>query len=85
MLIRIAIDAHRLLKYFIRVLTTFVLFLLDALSFYDKRLHYFHILDSEQEIVNDRLILKKTKDGDRVAEFVQLKMSTVENVHTHYS
>ena len=61
MLIRIAIDAHRLLKYFIRVLTTFVLFLLDALSFYDKRLHYFHILDSEQEIVNDRLILKKQR------------------------
>ena len=56
MLIRIAVDAHRHLKYFIHVLTTLVLFLLDALSFYDKRLHYFHILDSEQEILNDGLI-----------------------------
>ena len=86
MLIRIAVDAHRHLKYLIRVLITLVLFLLDVLGFYDKSLHYFHILDSEQEVVNaGRFNLKKTKNGDRVAEFVQLKMSTVENVNTHYS
>ena len=55
-LIRIAVDAHRHLKYLIRVLITLVLFLLDVLGFYYKRLHYFHILDSEQEVVNDGLI-----------------------------
>ena len=61
MLIRIAVDAHRHLKYSIRVLITLVLFLLDVLGFYDKSLHYFHILDSKQEVVNDGLIWKKQR------------------------
>ena len=38
---------YRHLKYFIRALSTLILFLLDILGFYDKRLDYFHILDSE--------------------------------------
>ena len=49
-------SVYRHLKYFIRVLITLVLFLLDILGFYDKCLDYFHILDSEQEVVNDSLI-----------------------------